>query len=583
VDRENFDILIGRIDGQLHRLIVPEVYPLYADYLNYFCGLKPAEWIGNQSYHRAIIFTRQLREQLFEIINRHSETFPDGKDLMTFFNGIEDNTPFFFLRLGVPMPKTILASGYTVLSKLYKQLCYSSVSYGYTAEKTFIGHQVYSERVCRFCGKKHPEVRFKDENAHAIPEGLGNKILFCYDECTNCNNRLNNNFEKDFVVYLDVRRTSAATKGKKKIPTVYGHNYKIEGKTQQLSISKYAILEETDELYHIKLEGCKEIFHLNIYKALIKFVVDLSDEKILPQFQTAVDWLNDKFLPPQVPDVRLCYHSHEDSVIQPRIRIYVRKDGLSYKSGPYCIAELDVLDLTFVYLIPFVPEDKGHFLSKVEANPYLCRFIESSDVLSFNPENIDMTDRQGKFSHVKEWVRKDSVKIVPHEVFVKLQERKKDLIDFPDIDKIKINISNVSIALQSEYKNNELTYDKSKITSSCKVKALNNKSIEVSGTIGIAPTHEAISGLTLSYNAVCQSQNCNEIFGIAKDQKGELVAECNGMAILRTLEFVVKRMSLLYSDKLPSFDFERLPDAIMEQIGIIIHPNEDAEKTIMPV
>ena len=41
-------------------------------------------------------------------------------------------------------------------------------------------------RVCRFCGKRSPEVTFESE-AHAIPEALGNKSIFSAYECDVCN------------------------------------------------------------------------------------------------------------------------------------------------------------------------------------------------------------------------------------------------------------------------------------------------------------------------------------------------------------------------------------------------------------
>lgn len=578
-----FDILIGRIDGILFRLTVPEIYPLHTDYLNFFCGIRPVEWLDDKSYHRIILFTPQLREQLVEIINRHSDTYPKGKDLKIFMDGIEDNTHFFFLRLGVPMLRTIVSSSYTALSKLYKDNCYSVLFYGYTVDKKFVGHQFHSDRVCRFCGKKHPEVKFKDENAHAIPEGLGNKLLFCYDECTNCNNRLNNAFEKDFIVYLDVRRALAGIRGKRKIPTVYGHNYKLDGSAQQLSISKYAIIEERPDKYYIKLEGFEEISHLNLYKALIKFVVNLADERMLPQFKNAVDWLNDKFLPPTVPDVLYVYHSDENAVTQPRIRIYVRKDNLSYKSGPYCIAELDILDLTYIYVIPFVPVDNGHFFNKDKTNPFLERFMTSSETKSYNPEYIDMTDRQVKFSHVKEWVKRDKVKLVPHEDFARLQETKKDLIDFPEIADLHISVNDINISHRAIYRDKDLTYDKSKILITSEINFINDKSFIVTGSLEIAPAHSDKEVLKIDYNAKCESRNKHEIVGTAKDKKGETVIEYNGKAVLYTLEFIAKRMRLLYSNELPSFDFDRIPEAIMEYIGIIVNPNQDAEKTIMPI
>ena len=49
---------------------------------------------------------------------------------------------------------------------------------------------------CRFCGGSSPEVSFQQE-AHAIPEALGNKTLFTSYECDNCNQKFGRGIEND--------------------------------------------------------------------------------------------------------------------------------------------------------------------------------------------------------------------------------------------------------------------------------------------------------------------------------------------------------------------------------------------------
>lgn len=375
----NFEILIGRIDGHMFQLSVPEVYPLHMDFLNFFCGLKPLEWIGRSSHHRVVVMTDEIKVGIANLVIKYNKDFETALHLAAFFEDIEVGVPFFFLRHGLllKIDKRLIGEAYNMLAKCYKKCCFSELAYGYGSEKVYVGHDKYSERMCRFCGKKSPDVKFKDDNAHAIPDGLGNKLLFCHDECTSCNNRLNNAFEKDFVVYLDIRRAEAGIKGKKKIPTVYGHNYKLNGAKKELSISKYAILEETNSTYLLKLEGASEIEHINLYKALVKFVINLAEEDMLPYFSAAIRWLNGDFIPPIVPDVWYCYHNTTDVVSQPHIRIYRRNAGLSYKSGPYCLVELEIIDLTFMFIMPFA--DEGHYLTNDNVEPFINHFISIAD------------------------------------------------------------------------------------------------------------------------------------------------------------------------------------------------------------
>ena len=580
----NFEILIGRIDGHMFLLSVPEVYPLHMDFLNFFCSLKPLEWIGRSSHHRAVAMTDEIKAGIANLVNKYNKDFEAALTLAAFFEDIEVGVPFFFLRRGLllKIDERLIGEAYGILAKCYKKCCFSELAYGQGREKVYVGHDKYSERTCRFCGKKSPDVKFKDDNAHAIPDGLGNKLLFCHDECTSCNNRLNNAFEKDFVVYLDIRRAEAGIKGKKKIPTVYGHNYKLDGENKELSVSEYAILEETDSTYSLKLEGAAEIEHINLYKSLVKFVINLAEEDMLPHFSKAVGWLNGDFIPPVVPDVWYCYHIPTDAVAQPRIRIYRRNAGLSYKSGPYCLVELDIIDLTFVFIMPFT--DGGHYLTNDKVKPFIDRFISIADKPVIDCEQIDMSDRQKKFAHVKTTVNKSDIKVVPHENFEKLQERKQDLIEFPDIDAKRISIKIDQLYASSQYKSKSLTFEQSVISSDFNCRYISPRKFILEGYIVITDHTQlqVCNGWKINFSASIQSEGIGEIVGVAKNHKGERIAEFNGHAILLALEKVAARLKVLYCNDLPAYEFLRLPEIIMERSGIIINPNLDAEKTVMP-
>lgn len=73
-----------------------------------------------------------------------------------------------------------------------------------------------SERKCRFCQKKSPEVTFKND-AHVIPQLMGNVHLLSYFECDACNS-LFSKYEDSFANFIGIHRTVHAFLSKKKVP-----------------------------------------------------------------------------------------------------------------------------------------------------------------------------------------------------------------------------------------------------------------------------------------------------------------------------------------------------------------------------
>ena len=77
------------------------------------------------------------------------------------------------------------------------------------------------DKMCRFCGKKHPEVKFK-MITHAIPEFTGNKTLISEYECDTCN-ALFSQMETQMSNYMNIYHTAAQVFGKRALHV--SHSY----------------------------------------------------------------------------------------------------------------------------------------------------------------------------------------------------------------------------------------------------------------------------------------------------------------------------------------------------------------------
>ncbi|MCC7641450.1 MULTISPECIES: HNH endonuclease [unclassified Janthinobacterium] len=74
------------------------------------------------------------------------------------------------------------------------------------------------EKICRYCGKKEPEVNFSNIS-HAFPEQIGNKKLVDLLECDSCNEHFGSTLDAHYGVWSLPTRTTARIKGKKnKVP-----------------------------------------------------------------------------------------------------------------------------------------------------------------------------------------------------------------------------------------------------------------------------------------------------------------------------------------------------------------------------
>ena len=165
-----------------------------------------------------------------------------------------------------------------------------------------------SDRTCRFCGKKYPEVKFK-KKAHAISELLGNKEFVLRNECDDCNAKFGDMLENDLGNYLGLSRTLSQIRGKRGVPK---YRSKDKKKRVEFDHERGIIINEMidgikDSINSINSDcieiiGNKLILHairepytpLAVYKAFVKMALSLLPYKYMHNFIDVVTWLQEQ-------------------------------------------------------------------------------------------------------------------------------------------------------------------------------------------------------------------------------------------------------------------------------------------------
>lgn len=357
-----------------------------------------------------------------EITKEIIPTSKRANRLIAYLKTLRDEDIFFILSADLPTQDRMcahlavkaIASGCSVIESVahYKQTWgvvnnkYRYLSFGRDGVEESIGESDKDLRVCRFCGKKKPETSFK-KIAHAISEGLGNKILVCNEECDKCNNRLAR-VEENLMHYFDIKRALSGIKTKtgNKVPAVDGKGFVIRGNEKNepvLYLEEEFVEEEKKQgnpLY-LKLETDEVVSFEGIYKALCKIVLDLIPSDELSHFKETVRWINGEIIATNHPS----YYMQSNRAIyeQPVIDIYLSKN---LGTEPYCTALLFVLDTVFLFVVPetdvdnvrymrdgvlvnhfdqFMPLVKGQEWLRIDSNdyrlsyPWIKREIDLSD------------------------------------------------------------------------------------------------------------------------------------------------------------------------------------------------------------
>lgn len=301
-------------------------------------------------------------------------------------NNVDNNAMFYvfnekFINIAEKMTALeVLKYGdvdYCTWAKVHNECfhTWSILSYTYDIEvfgadgrikKHIGGTRPAKDRVCRFCrkaGKTYKTV------AHAIPEAIGNKILICDDECDDCNNNLEP-IEKNFTRLMDFRRAMyrITRKNSTDCPTIYGKNYTIAPDKngdpilyiKKSEISRGQRLSDRKVLF--TFHHSETVIDQDVYRALVKMVIDVCPTKRLSFFQGTIDWImnvNKEIISGALPSILFGVLPSGNFYNNPVLYLFFRKDDDI--TSPYCTAVLFITDVAYQFVIPFVEVDEERF------------------------------------------------------------------------------------------------------------------------------------------------------------------------------------------------------------------------------
>lgn len=247
-------------------------------------------------------------------------------------------------------------------------ICFQYLSYGYDGIEEWIGEEVIDKRVCRFCGKSYPEVNF-DKIAHAVQDALGNKLLFCYEECDTCNHDLAP-IEDNFRKIMDFRRAMyhIPRKGTTSTPKVVGKTFVVRPDSHgfpELFLMDEFLPKGVNHAkpFYIHLELKDSMTNEGMYMALCKMVIDMLPSSELTHFENTIKWItsNGTWVPDSLPSIWLSVLPTDKAVYpQPVLDIFLNNKG-QMPNSPYCTGILWIYDIAYMFVMPFADVDAGQY------------------------------------------------------------------------------------------------------------------------------------------------------------------------------------------------------------------------------
>jgi hypothetical protein len=265
-------------------------------------------------------------------------------------------------------------------------------------KKRIYGNSDKSKRKCKYCGKTITEGATFKEEAHALPESLGNKTIISADECDHCNDIFSKTIDLDIFEYLKLFRVLYGKKGKNGVPKL-----KFKNGTEIFHNGTNAVIIQringtvtdtgfSNENFKIPLEFSKDINLMNIYRALVKYVIAVIPNEEMPNFIKTIDWITDiknngNVIELPVVALKIDSQNYND---QPMLMVYKRKNEDT--SLPYMYAELRITTMIFVFIVPFSEKDTKDFSQKEnfdifwKFNKHYAYFTD----WTFNSFNVDI-------------------------------------------------------------------------------------------------------------------------------------------------------------------------------------------------
>lgn len=355
------------------------------EYQNILDGIRHKLQLETETFHlfntgALIQVTQKTKTVIENIYDSYHSQLPRLKQLVKYLEKFEDGELFYFFdgeRTSIVERLTAIQClpffpdrGFVTLihNKFFHYFSmigfmFEHYSFGFDDIECKIGEEDKERRCCRFCNSTGKS-KFRNI-AHAIPEALGNKLLFCNEECDSCNSGLAS-VENNFVHMMDIRRVLCKVPSKKtsKAISLYGENFTLLTDEQGISnlyVKKEMLNYKGNGIYSYRLNNSSEITNEGMYKALVKMVIDLVPASKLVHFRNTIAWINGYQADTNLPSMFYAIRSAGEYLyLQPRLDLFFNTQQ-KYNDSPYCTAILFTTDIQYIFVVPFVDKDMGQF------------------------------------------------------------------------------------------------------------------------------------------------------------------------------------------------------------------------------
>lgn len=228
--------------------------------------------------------------------------------------------------------------------------------YGYDgSSKVKIGESQKDKRVCRFCGRSMPDVKFK-KVAHALSESIGNKHIINNEECDSCNENFSI-IEQDFfnrhaaiLSICNIKGKNGARKVKTETVDIYDQHGILTLAPHNMSVSSIKYDSEgvgsLDFSLNMKYHPHKP---QNVYKCLVKYALSVMESDDVAYFGKAITWIAGNNISinrlPKVIYFDTKFHQH------PRCSVFLRNEHNT--KFPFAFSIVEFANIGYCFIIPF--------------------------------------------------------------------------------------------------------------------------------------------------------------------------------------------------------------------------------------
>lgn len=198
---------------------------------------------------------------------------------------------------------------------------------------TYLGSK--NERKCRFCGRTKAEGATFRKKAHAISNLVGNRHLFSYYECDECNEKFSH-YESDFAEYLKPFHAILKVYGKRGVPKYKQYLSSIDNSGDTIKINIFeedpTIKVDVDPKTNRLSIRCRRSYvPLNVYKTLLKMALTIMPDDDIKHFSSAINFINNEKAVPKMnlPVVEQKFGRGNDVFHFVSAFIFKRKDGVT--------------------------------------------------------------------------------------------------------------------------------------------------------------------------------------------------------------------------------------------------------------